>query len=280
MNGVDLDFPVVDAHVHLYPEKLAKKVTPALSERFGNSPAFDGTIAGCKIKSAADGIAMSINLPVATKSESVADTNRFWMEYAPSSSNGSGSPSVCSLAAFHPLVEDKGRAMEQIAAAGFTGVKFHPEYQMFRYNDKSMDEAWDAMSELGLVAYLHAGGERVFNPPYHSTPTEIATLQKRFPKLDIVAAHLGGFGMWDEVEEILAGGRVHLDLAHTFFWMPDAQILRMIRRHGAERILFGTDAPWQNPGKVLKAFLSLPLDKREQKLICHDNAARLLRIKI
>lgn len=259
--------PVIDSHVHLYPDALAPRVVPVLSKRFGNAPAFDGTIAGCLAKNASCGIAASVNLPVATKPDSLSGTNEFWAKRT------SG---IVSLAAFHPKVEDKGREMERIAAAGFVGVKFHPEYQLFGFNDKTMDDAWGAMSELGLVAYLHAGGERVFKPPYHSSPSDIAQLHSRFPKLRIVAAHLGGFCMWDEAEEMLVGSDVFLDLSHTFFWMPDAQIFRMIRKHGAEKILFGTDAPWQDPAKVLEAFFSLPLDERERRLICHDNAAELL----
>lgn len=271
----ELDFPVIDAHVHVYPDNIASKVVPALAKRFGNEPSFNGTVAGCETKMASDAIAVSLNLPVATKPESVESINSFWSDYVPR--RGSA---VFSLAAFHPLVADKGAEIERIAAAGFTGVKFHPEYQKFGFNDKSMDDAWAAMKEFGLVAYLHAGGERVFNPPYHSTPSEIAQLARRFPGLQIAAAHLGGFGMWDEAEEVLAGSQVFLDLSHTFFWMPHGQILRIIRKHGARRILFGTDAPWQDPGKVLDALLALPLSDAERKAICHENAAELLRLGI
>ena len=156
----------------------------------------------------------------------------------------------------------------------------HPEYQRFRLDDKGMGDAWAAMSELGLVAYLHAGGERVFSPPYHSTPLDIENLHKRFPNLKIVAAHLGGFKMWDEGERTIVGTGVCLDLSHTFFWAPQEQILRMVRNHGAERIIFGSDAPWQDAGKTLEAFLELPLTNRERKLICHDNAADLLNIHL
>ena len=267
------DIAVVDSHVHLYPDALAPKVTPALSAKFGNGPSFDGTVAGCIRKNKASGIAVSINLPVATKPDSVRSTNRFWSAYAP----GKSASGIVSLAAFHPLVGDKTAEVENIVSLGFTGIKFHPEYQLFRFNDKSMDDVWAAMAEYGLVAYLHAGGERVFKPPYHSTPGEIATLQKRFPSLKIVAAHLGGFSMWNEAEAALAGKcGVYLDLSHTFFWMPTGQILRMIRTHGADRILFGTDAPWQDQRKVLEAFCALPLSDKERTAICRDNAGELL----
>ena len=273
------DFPVIDAHVHLYPDAIATKATTALAARFGNPPSFDGTIGGCVAKDAADGITASVNLPVATKPDSVPHTNRFWSAYAPrSASANQKTPAVFSLASFHPLVDDKIGEIERIASLGFTGIKLHPEYQLFRFNDKAMDDAWAAMSDLGLVAYLHAGGERVFSAPFHSSPSEIALLQRRFPKLMIVAAHLGGFGMWDETESSLVGTSVNLDLSHTFFWMPHGQILRIIRSHGAERILFGTDAPWQDPGRVLEAFLELPLTERERMAICCGNAASLLRL--
>ena len=69
-----LDFPIIDAHVHLYPDALAPKAVPALSERFGNAPAFNGTVSECVQNAAEAGIALSINLPVATTPEHVRHT--------------------------------------------------------------------------------------------------------------------------------------------------------------------------------------------------------------
>lgn len=267
------DFPVIDSHVHLYPDALAKKVTAVLGAKFGNAPAFEGSVAGCRAFLKPAGLAAVLNLPVATDAHQVEGVNK----WAATLIKG---PDVFSLASLHPAVADKPAELAKIKAAGFAGVKFHPEYQLFRFNDKVMDDAWAAMSELGLVAYLHAGGERVFKPPFHSTPHEILELHRRFPKLRIAAAHLGGFGMWDEVEELLMGRDLHLDLAHTFFWMKDEQILRMIRKHGAHRILFGSDAPWQDPGKVLEAFWKLPLTDAERRAICHDNACELFHLTV
>ena len=268
------DFPVIDAHVHLYPDSLAPKVVPMLSGRFGNAPAFDGTVAGCAANAAETGIVMSVNLPVATTPDHVGHTNSFWSQYA--SRGNDGDRSVISLAALHPHTADAANEVCNIARMRFAGIKFHPEYQNFRFNDACMDDIWAAMSENGLVAYLHAGGERVFSPPFHSTPKEILELHRRFPKLKIVAAHLGGFGMWDEVEEKLVDEDVFLDLSHTFFWMPHERIFRMIKAHGAHRILFGTDAPWQCPADILAAFLNLPLTDKEQRQICYETARHLL----
>ena len=144
------DFPVIDAHVHLYPDALAPKVTSALSARFGNAPAFDGTVDACAAHAGECGISLSINLPVATTPDHVGHTNAFWSEYA--SKKPVASSAVMSLAALHPQTPDAAGMVGEIARAGFCGIKFHPEYQRFRFNDSCMDDVWAAMAETGLVA--------------------------------------------------------------------------------------------------------------------------------
>ncbi len=166
--------------------------------------------------------------------------------------------------------------LAEIQAAGFCGIKLHPEYQNFTLDDPRMRPVWTGCAERGLFVFLHAGGERVFTPPFHTSPRALAALLAAHPRLTVAAAHLGGFQMWDEAEETLVGRPIYLDLSHTLFWMPDAQLVRMVRRHGAERILFGTDAPWQSPDTVLRAFLALPFTAHQQRQILWDNAAGLL----
>ena len=260
--------PVFDFHVHLYPDPLAGKAVGQLAQRFGNPPAFDGTVGGMKANLAESGIRSVLNLPVSTKPDQVDSINAW------AAVNNHGP--VFSLATVYPDTHDIPGVLAAAQAAGFMGVKLHPEYQDFTLDDPRVIPVWEACSELGLFVFLHAGGERVFTPPFHSTPASIAALLKRYLHLTVVAAHLGGFHMWDEAEEVLIGKNLYLDLSHTFFWMPEEQIVRMVRTHGSDKILFGTDAPWQTPAKVLGAFLAQPFTEAEQQHILWDNAARLL----
>lgn len=263
---------VIDSHVHVYPDRIAGKVTESLGEKFGNAPAFVASVEGCRAHSEKSHVSVSVNLPVATDPSQVVPVNRWAADI-----NAEGG-SVISLASLHPDSENKKEIIEGIASSGFRGIKFHPEYQRFRLDDPRMDEVWPAMAENGLVAYLHAGGERVFRPPYHSSPREILALQERFPSLTVAAAHLGGFEMWEESEDILCGSPVYLDLSHTLGWAETERVFRMIKKHGAHRILFASDAPWQDPGDVLSAFMQLDLSDGERELILHVNAERLFRI--
>ena len=259
--------PVFDCHVHLYPDPLAAKAVGELSRRFGNPPAFDGTVAGLTADFAKSGIRGALNLPVATRPEQVDSINA----WAASVNTGS----VRSLATVHPDTPDIPGTLAAIKAAGFSGIKLHPEYQAFPLDDPRATPIWETCPGLGLLVFLHAGGERVFPAPYRTWPASIARLLADHSDLTIIAAHLGGFQMWDEAERELIGKQIYLDLSHTFFWMSEEQILRMILNHGADRILFGTDAPWQTPSEVLQAFLKLPLTPEQQRAILWDNAARL-----
>lgn len=263
---------VIDTHVHIYPDKIAGSVTVSLAAKFGNPPAFTASADCCRDHARRSGVSLSINLPVATAPAQVAHTNA-WA--ARLNAEGGG---LVSLASLHPDCANRAALVAEIAAAGFKGIKFHPEYQKFRFNEPRMDEVWSSMSDHGLIAYLHAGGERVFEPPFRSSPSDVLELQTRFPGLKIAAAHLGGFGMWEEAESVLCGSGVYLDLSHALGWAADDQVVRIVRRHGAQRVLFGSDAPWQDPADVLARFLRLPFSDDEREDILHRTAERLFRL--
>ena len=55
----------------------------------------------------------------------------------------------------------------------------------------------------------------------------------------LVLAHLGGWKEWDAVEELLAGEEVYMDTAFLEDYISDEQLVRIIRKHGAGKILFG-----------------------------------------
>lgn len=276
MNDEQLEYGVIDAHVHVYTDAIADRVTESLGERFGNPPAFKASVDGCREFSLESGVTVSLNLPVATTLDQVEKINSWALRVnREADAEPAGRPCVRSLASYHPDVADIPGFVDAIAKAGFAGVKLHAEYQTFTLDERRMEGFWEEMADRGLVVYFHAGGERVFQPPFRTHPRDFLELHRRFPKLRMVLAHLGGFGMWDEAEAVLCGEDIALDLAHVFGWTETAQILRMIRKHGPGRILFGSDAPWQDPGRVLKALRALPLNPADLRRIEFQNAAEL-----
>jgi uncharacterized protein len=259
---------VFDFHTHLYPDRIAANVVSALAQRFGNPPAFDGTVSGLQRKLAETGLCGALNLPVATRPEQVDSINAW--------AAANNRAPVFSLGTVHPDTPDIRAALVAARESGLKGIKLHTEYQLFTLDEPRVQPVWELCIALGLFVFLHAGGERVFPPPYRATPTAIAALLARYPRLTVVAAHLGGFRLWDEAERELVGQKLILDLSHTLSWAPDEQIVRMVKAHGADRVVFGSDGPWQDCGTVLDAFLRLPFTVAEQRQILCGNAVRLL----
>ena len=269
-DGAAAPVKAFDFHVHLYPDALAPKVVPALAARFGNPASFDGTRAGLlALLGARCDFAGALNLPVATKPDQVVSVNNhaiatnFWP--------------VLSLGSIHPDFSEPAAELRRIRDAGLRGIKLHPEYQQFTLDDPRMAPVWRACRELGLLVMLHAGGERVFAAPYRTNPASLADFLGAWPGLTVAAAHLGGFQMWDEAERHLIGRDIYLDLSHTLGFCPEGQLLRMVRAHRPDRLLFGTDAPWQDPAQILAGFLALPLPPALQSAILYENAACLLK---
>ena len=60
--------------------------------------------------------------------------------------------------------------------------------------------------------------------------------------------------------------------------LQEARFIRLIRKFGANKILFGTDSPWGDQARELQKIRDLPLTPSEQSAILGDNAAKLLNI--
>ena len=98
--------------------------------------------------------------------------------------------------------------------------------------------------------------------------------------MTIVAAHMGGMRQFDEVEDCLAGkfGNVYFDTAAVADYISSEQLFRIISAHGADKILFASDAPWDDPLKEVKMIAQLPLSVDEREWIFLKNGERLLKM--
>ena len=96
----------------------------------------------------------------------------------------------------------------------------------------------------------------------------------------LVLAHMGGFNMWDEVSDTLVGQKVFLDTAFVLEQLPPhltkERFVSMIRAHGVDRVLFGTDSPWADQKAALDRIRQLDFSEHEMRLILGENAGKLL----
>ena len=264
------DGPVFDSHTHVFPDAIGPRVVTQLSATLGHAPCYNGTRAGLLQTMTRSGIAGSLNAPVATRADQVPTINTWAAEQ--------NRWPMLSFGAMHPDFSDITDELQRVKELGLHGIKMHPEYQGFSPDEPRLDPVWHACRNLGLIVLLHAGNDWLFPQTCRASPAMIARVVRAWPGLKVIAAHFGSFQLWDEVERELIGLPVYLDTSFTLGTLPDAQFLRMVRQHGPERILFASDAPWQDPAATLAAFRQLPLTPDEQKAILWGNASCLFQL--
>ena len=95
----------------------------------------------------------------------------------------------------------------------------------------------------------------------------------------LVLAHMGACEMYEDVYAFLAGRNVYFDTAYVLKEMGQDAFLRILEKHGADRILFASDSPWKDIAEMKKALQDLPLSVEDKEKIFYRNAEKLLAIQ-
>ncbi len=265
---------IIDIHTHVYPDKIAARAIEAMevvAEPHGVSAVGDGTLDSLKNSMKKNGVDCSVILPIATRVEQVESINNW------SSEHHNPEEGLIFFGAMHPDFEGFEKEIERIVSFGFRGIKFHGEFQQFKVDDENMFPIYQAISNAGLCLMMHAGEEFLTECEHRATPKMIAKIVERVPDLKVIAAHGGGFRMWDEFLEYLAGNpNVWIDLSFTPGYLPDETKDKIFEKHGYKQIMFGSDFPWMSQEKVLEYIRGFGLSEEKEKAVLGLNAAELL----
>ena len=260
---------LIDFHTHAFPEGIARRAVDKLSHVAGGlAPQTDGTLDSLKKVMDEDGVDISVVLSIATNPKQMHNVNNFAAEMDRDSR-------IVAFGSVHPDAPDALEELERIAAMGLKGVKFHPEYQGFFVDEERMKPIYRKISELGLITLFHAGEDYGYPPPYHATPERLIRAIRWFDS-PVIAAHWGGAGFGREVIERLCGENLYFDLSYGYAAMPRPVAQAIVDRHGTEKLLFGSDAPWHRPEWELRLLNALDLSDEARERICWKNAAELL----
>lgn len=261
---------MIDFHTHIFPEKIADKTISHLSSICQMPPYTNGKEAGLLHSNEEAGISCSVILPVATAPKQFESISRYALEFQEGS--------LISFGSLHPDNEDYKEKLRLIKEHGIKGVKFHPDYQNTYFNDIKYKRILSYATELDLILVTHAGRDPISPNDIHCTPQMITEVLDEVAPKKLVLAHMGGNELFDEVEELLVGRDVYFDTSYVLDKMNPWQFLRMVRNHGADKILFGTDSPWGEQKKFVEVLYQIPLTKEEREQIVMKNAARLLEL--
>jgi uncharacterized protein len=266
---------VIDFHTHVFPEQIAEKTIKKLSTT-GKVKAFtDGTLEGLKISMRENHIDFSVTLPVLTKPEQFESINTYAVK-------NTGKDGIISFGGIHPNTEDYNEKLQEIKQLGLPGIKLHPNYQSTYVDDPKMIRMIQYATKLGLIVVLHAGFDIGLPDPVYCTPKRAANMLNQIDDINakIVLAHTGGLHLWDDVEEEIVGKNVWIDISFSLDKISEDQFMRIVREHGADRVLFATDSPWSSQKETLERLKEFDLTEEELERILYRNAAELLKLQV
>ena len=259
---------VIDIHTHAFPDGLAEKAMSALQASAGLAACGSGTVAALTDSMNASGIDRSVVCSIATRPGQF-DRILAW-------SHQIRSDRIEPFLSVHPDEPDAPAAMQRVAAEGFAGVKMHPMYQEFHLDEPRVEPLLAAARDAGLTVVLHTGFDIAFRDDDRASPARVRRLIERWPGLELICAHFGGWQAWDQAVEHLLGADVYLDTSFTTQYLPAERVAELIDRHGADRIVFGTDWPWTDQAESIKGIRDLGLSDDVLTKILGQNAAELL----
>jgi predicted TIM-barrel fold metal-dependent hydrolase len=177
------------------------------------------------------------------------------------------------------VVAEVRRCREQ----GAVGIKLHPSSQRFNPDDPNLWPIYTEAESLEMPVLSH-GGFFPMDPESSdfSRPRAFARILRAHPRLRFVLAHMGN----GYIDESLAMAKefpnLHFDSSSVITGtieppqMSDDEAVALVRRFGAERILFGSDWPWYHPVRDIDRIEALPLSADERRLILGENARRVI----
>ena len=281
---------IIDIHTHIFPDKIAESTLEILSAKSHSVPFTNGTLNGLMESMKKFNVDISVILPVATKPEQVIKIN----DNAAQINEKFFDAGIISFASIHPNFDNFRAELSRVKNLGFKGIKIHPVYQDRNLDDKKFLQIFYRAAELDLIVITHAGLDIGFPNAIRCTPKMARHVVEEIGAFKFILAHMGGWKNWDEVADELSSVNVFIDTAFSIGLIPaknnyysedemkmlDAEnFMKLYKIFGADKILFGTDSPWDSQGTPIDFINALPIDDVDKDKIFSLNAAKLLQLK-
>lgn len=263
------DLMIIDVHAHIFPQKIAAKASHNIGLFYeGFTMQCDGSVERLLSEGDKAGVDRFLVHSVATSPSQVNSVNNFIASEVhahPDRFIGFGS--------LHPDMENPEEGVQSIIDNGLVGVKLHPDMQRFGVDEPRAIRLIKTF-EGRLPLLVHAGDYR-----YHwSNPPQIKKMMEEAPDLIVIAAHFGGYSVWNEAEELASYKNLYVDCSSSMYAMSDEEIVRRIRLFGADHVMFGSDYPMWTPKMELDRLTSLPLHADELEQVLYKTAQSLLKM--
>lgn len=259
---------IIDVHTHVYPDAIAFKAAQSVRDYYGlGDNTIDGSVTTLLQHAEKAGSPECVILPVAVKPDRTRHINDYILEQM------TLHKSLYGFGSIHAAMEKLSEEVDYILTEGFYGLKMHPDCQGFAIDDPRLFPIYEQLQDKKPVLF-HMGDRK----SDFSHPARLRRVLKVFPKLQVIAAHFGGYRMQEIAREELADTECFFDTSSSLMLMQPGEPEKYICRYGAERFLYGSDYPMWNPEQEAARFLQLRLTDAQREQIAWKTAAELFHL--
>ncbi len=263
--------PIIDAHCHIYPDKIAERAANSIGKFYDIPMNLDGRVDTLLREEKKAGITHFLVHSVSTHPSQVKNINEFIASQVAHSGG-----CMTGFGTLHPDSPTMDEDLEHLIELGLKGVKIHPDVQGFALDsEKSLAMCERLVGRLPVL--VHTGDYRYS----FSNPPQVSRFLEALPGLTVIGAHFGGWSIWEEATQALAKyDNLLVDCSSSLYALTPSAAKQLFYQYGPERVLFGTDYPMWNPTEELERFAAVGLTQREQRMVLYENAARLLGLRL
>ncbi len=263
---------IIDIHTHIWPDKISLRAADNIVNYYSLPRQGNGSVSGL-LEGADEFTNIRFVISSATLRPDTAHAmvgNDYLLETA------RGDSRFIPLSSFHPFMgfDAAVTELERTKALGAKGIKLHSDFQKFHVDDPNAIEIYKEAARLKMPILFHVGDQ---NTDF-STPKRILNILEKLPELTIIAAHMCGYGVWEQAQEYLIGTPVYTDTSEARLGMDAKGLYELIDRHGVDKVMFGSDYPLWNTNFTYHELMESGLSEEEQDKIFARNAKKVFGI--
>ncbi len=264
-----MNYPIIDCHCHVYPDKIADKAVDSIRSFYSIDMGYDGRATTLIEKGRRNGVKHYVVFSVATTPKQVKAINEFIADTVKGSEG-----LMTGLGSLHPDSDNMEDDFRHLKELGLKGVKIHPDFQKIPIDDERCERIYKLCSGV-MPVLLHTGDYRYD----YSNPDRMRRILEKYPELTVIGAHFGGWSVWDEaVEKLTSYPNFYVDCSSSFYSLSPEKVREIIRKYGADKVMFATDFPMWGYEQELEFFFGLGLTEEETEKILYKNAVRVFGI--
>ncbi len=252
---------VADIHAHVFPDNLARHVADSFTVYYETQMSHVPYLHTYLDEINSDVFCAGMISSSATKPEQVSSINTFISRCIDSS------PKLLGLGSLFPTMEGWEEELERIPALGLRGLKIHPDFQQIDMDEPKAIPMYRAIAKTGLPVLFHVGDPS----KDYSSPKRLINLMRHVPDLIVIAAHFGGWCVWQMSRALQFPENIYFDCSSTLMYLGKEKGQDLMERLGPERFLFGSDFPYWTPQTELERFMELDLDDSIRAKILYGN---------